>query len=37
MVKDTRPLGIRRVIELEAAIEPVTVDEIGAHPSAHGI
>ena len=37
VVKDTRPLGVRRVVELEAAIEPVTVDEISAHPSAHGI
>jgi len=37
MVKDASTLGVRRVVELEAAIEAVTVDKIGAHPSAHGI
>ena len=37
MIKDASPLGVRRVVELKAAVEAVTVDDIGAHPSAHGI
>ena len=37
MVEDPRTLGVGGVVELEAAIEAVTVDDIGAHPPAHGV
>ncbi len=37
VVQDAGPLGVGRVVQLEAAIEPVAVDEVGAHPSANGV
>lgn len=37
MVKDASAFGVGRVVELEAAIEAVAVDDIGAYPPAHGI
>ena len=37
MVKDAGALGVRRVIELKAAIEAITVDDVRANPPAHGV
>ena len=37
VIQDASPLRVRRVVQLKAAIEPVAVDEVGAHPSTHGI
>ncbi len=37
VVEDASALGVGRVVELEATIEAVTIDEVGANPSTHVI
>jgi hypothetical protein len=37
VVKDSSALGISRVVQLESAIEAISIDEIGAHAPAHSV
>ena len=37
MVQDARTLRVGRVVELEAAVEAVAVDDVGADPAAHPV
>lgn len=37
MVEEPSTLRVGRVVELEASIESISIDEVRAHPATHGI